>query len=132
VPNGPNALRAYAPTRTRVAERFPRASCAFFCAADVDADADEEDEEEDTVVEVVKGEAARRRRGAGVRNTLRRKVVTIMSFFFLLFFQERESEGSDEVVVAVVRGRRGVDFRVGRATEILGVPGGRIPTAIRL
>ena len=106
VPNGPNALRAYAPARTRVAERLPRASWAFFCAADVDADPDEDEVEADNVVDVVKGEAARRRRGAGLRSTLRRKVGTIMSFFFYFFFK-RESEGSDEVVVAVVRGRRG-------------------------
>ena len=110
MPNGPNALRAYAPARTRVAERLPRASWAFFCAADVDADEDEVDA--DNVDEEVKGEAARRRRGAGLRSTLRRKVGTIM-FFFSYFFFKREREGSDEVVVAIVHGRRGVEFRVG-------------------
>ena len=86
MPNGPNALRAYAPARTSVAERLPRASWALFCAVDVDADPDEDEVEADNVVDVVKGEAARRRRGAGLRSTLRRKVGTIMSFFFYFFF----------------------------------------------
>lgn len=90
MPNGPNAVRAYAPARTTAAERFPRASWAFFCAADADADEDEDDEVDDNGVEVEeKGEVARRRRGA---RSVRRKVVTIMSFcccccwFFYLFF----------------------------------------------
>jgi hypothetical protein len=65
-----------------VAERPPRASWAFFCAADADVDADEDEDVEDNVLEVVKGEAARRRRGAGLRGRLRRKVVAIMSFSF--------------------------------------------------
>ena len=106
MPNGPSALRAYAPARTRVAERPPRASWAFFCAVDADVDADEDEDVEDNVVEVVKGEEARRRRGAGLRSRLRRNVVTIMSFLFsfLRVFLERESEGSDELVVTVVRG----------------------------
>ena len=78
MPNGPNAVRAYAPARTTAAERFPRASWAFFCAADADADEDEDDEVDDNEVEVEeKGEVARRRRGA---RSVRRKVVTIMSF----------------------------------------------------
>jgi hypothetical protein len=88
VPNGPNALRAYAPARTTAAERPPRASWAFFCAADADDDAD--DEVDDNGVEVEeKGDVARRRRGAC---RVRRKVVTIMSFcfVFLPFFFRRE------------------------------------------
>ena len=92
MPNGPSALRAYAPARTRVAERPPRASWAFFCADDADVDADEDEDVEDNVVEVVKGDAARRRRGAGLRSRLRRKVVTIIFFFFFpaVFFGEGE------------------------------------------
>ena len=136
MPNGPNALRAYAPARTRVAERPPRASWAFFCAADADVDADEDEDVEDSAVEVVKGDAARRRRGAGLRSRLRRKVVTIMSFFFFFSFPFFSGGRARGVMSWVGDGRprssRRVEFRVGRlgATELRGVPGGRIPTAM--
>jgi hypothetical protein len=89
VPNGPSAVRAYAPARTTAAEKFPRASWAFFCAAEAEAP-DEDDEVDDNGVEVEeKGEAARRRRGA---RSVRRKVVTIMSFVVVVlpfFLRER-------------------------------------------
>lgn len=76
-PNGPNALRAYVPARMKAEETFPRASWAFFCAADACDDDDDEVE-----VEVEKG---RRRCGACVRSRPRRNVVTIMSLLFYSF-----------------------------------------------
>ncbi len=92
-PKGPNALRAYAPARTRTAETLPRTSWAFFCAADDDADVEEEVDDDEEVEEVENG---RRRCGACVRSKPRRNVVTIMSFFF---FGEGESTVGREVVV---------------------------------